>query len=387
MRKKHTVLNKLVALAAATTLGVCMAGCGQVENVLPKAPEPRSVAIVVQNTSGAPVWSMPKAVTEAISQAAETGGVVTVTVADGSPTTTTFDFIECSSSAINSKRMKKKVEAQLAATADDAGCDMLKSVETGASSLAGYDNVIGLFVLSNGLSDSGLLNMTSGLFVESDPEQVAEYYAAKNELADMSHVGTVSWYGMGSTSGDQASPSNAQSAAIRALWEKILAKCGTTLDASKDSVATSEQREDAPKVGTVPFESVKTFDESGLTTTVEFTPTQLGFMGDSCEFVDAEQARTALASVADTLRNDPKLHATVVASSATHPREGYSQQLSEDRAAAVKATLVEMSVPEGQISAKGVGSGEPDDIDPATGLQIPEKSAAKRRVTIEIAPL
>ena len=389
MTKKTTVLTKCLSITLAASLGLFMTGCGPIDSLLPEAPDPRSVGVVVQNTSGTPVWSMPGEVSDAIEQASATGGTVTVTVADGSPTTEVFDFSQVADSNINRKRMQKKVQAALNATADDTGCDMLKSVETGAASLASCDNLIGLYVISNGLCDSGLLDMTSGLLVESDPEQVAEFYAAKNELADLSHVKKLSWYGMGSTSGNQPAPSNAQAAAITALWDKVLAKCGLTLDARPDAVAASGARKNAPKVGTVPFESAQTFDTAAVktkeSTTVTYTPTQLGFVGDSCEFVDIEQARAALSSVASTLRENPNLRATVIASAATHPREGYSQQLSEDRAAAVREALVAMSVPKSQVSAKGIGSGKPDDIDPATGLQIPEKSAAKRRVVIKIA--
>lgn len=384
MAVKKSVLGRCLALAAATTLGMCVSGCGGRADV-----QPRSVAIVVQNTSGAPLWSMPKELNEAIAQARETNGVVTVTIADGEPTTEAFDFSGCEDSEVKRNRMQKKLESQLGATADDSGCDMLKAVETGVSSLAGSAGATDLYVISNGLSDCGLLDMTSGLLVESDPEQVAEFYAVKNELADLSRAKKVSWYGMGSTSGDQPRPSNAQAAAVSALWEKVLARCGTSLEVKDETVSAPGEREGAPKVDIVPFPSAQAFDPSqaARTTRVEFTPTQLGFVGDSCEFVDQGQAQAALASVASLLRGDPGLRATVTASSATHPREGYSQRLSEERAEAVKAALVSMSVPEGQVSARGVGSGEPDDIDPATGLQVPEKSAAKRRVTVEIAPM
>jgi outer membrane protein OmpA-like peptidoglycan-associated protein len=385
--KKPSTLTKCASAIAMAALCASMTACGPLEQVLPEAPEPKSVAIVVQNTAGTPPWNVPDEVSDAITEARATNGVVTVTIADGSPTAEEFDFSESEGSSINQDRLQRKINAEMAKTADDEGCDMLKSVEVGAASVAGDDNVIGLYVISNGLCDSGLLDMTSGL-VECDPEQVAEFYAAKGELPDLGEIGTVHWYGMGSTGGEQPSPSNAQTTAISTLWDKVLAKSGAALEVMKDAVVAPGEREDAPKVGIVPFETILTFDTSlaDQATKVEFTPTQLGFVGDSCEFVDAEQARAALSSVADTLRDNPQLHATVVASSATHPKEGYSQQLSEDRANAVRDTLVSMSVPESQISAKGIGSGEPDDIDTETGLQIPEKSAAKRRVTIEIVP-
>jgi len=36
------------------------------------------------------------------------------------------------------------------------------------------------------------------------------------------------------------------------------------------------------------------------------------------------------------------------------------------------------------LTSIGVGSGEPDDIDPSTGLQDPVKAAEKRKTVIEI---
>lgn len=104
------------------------------------------------------------------------------------------------------------------------------------------------------------------------------------------------------------------------------------------------------------------------------------------EFVDPAQAAAALGGIAEQLKANPGLAATVTCGAASYPwEEGYSQELSERRAAAVCAALQDMGVDASQLTPRGVGNGgNADDIDPETGLQDPQKAAAKRTTVIEV---
>lgn len=388
-KKTVTCAFNLVATLMVTALVIAVApllgGCAAADAIVVGRQEsaPYNLAIVVQNTGGAPIWSMPPAAGEALAKARETGGTVTVTLASGSPTCTSYDFSQVVDSSINSERMERQVLQQLDSVADAPGIDMLKSIEVGVSSIAGLEGESEVVVLGSGVSDGGVLDMTNGL-LESDARQVVEYYSAHDELPDLSGA-VIAWYGMGSTAGDQAAPSNSQRLAMEKLWEAVLSECGAKVDLRKESVASPGARQTVPEVGIVPFPEVEPFKPSSWEgATVEYSPTQLGFVGDEATFSDADQARTALQSVADLLASDASLKAIVTASSASYPWDpSWPKRLSEERAEAVKSQLVEMGVEADRVSAVGIGSGEPDDLD-ENGLQIPEKSAAKRRVVIEI---
>lgn len=269
------------------------------------AAEPREAAdaaIVIQNTQNVPTWD-DTVLDEAIAQVRSSGGRVTVTIADSNPTSQTFDFGEVADSALNQDRLERKLRDALRQGADDPGVDLLKSIEVGATSIAGSSNVVGVYVVSSGIADTGLLNMAGSNLVEADADAVAEYYAAKNELPDLSWVRVVTWYGMGATADGQAAPSTAQKASMEALYQAVLEKCGTGLSVQNASVARPEPRGGGlPAVGVVEFAPTEPYVAASGTdanAATEFSSTQLGFVGDGVEFVDPAQAAAALGGIAE----------------------------------------------------------------------------------------
>ena len=377
--------KKVVLAATLLLLPLAMAGCSEPQEAV-------DAAIVIQNTSGTPVWDC-SVLDGTIEQVRESNGRITVTIADANPTAKTFDFSTVSDSEINKDRMERQVREYLQTNADDPGCDMLQSVVVGADSVAGSNQALGVYVIGSGISDTGLLDMASSELVDNgDPSQVAQYYAAINEVPDLSWVPVITWYGFGSTSGSQPAPSNAQLMVIEALYTEVFEECGCPVAIQAVPVATAEMRPNTlPVVKIVKFAPVVPYSvpndktDAGPSIT-EFSSTQLGFVGDSVEFLDQSQANQALSGIAELLKSDQTLVATVTCSAASYPwEEGYSQRLSEQRAEAVCSTLIAMGVDKGQLTSIGVGSGELDDIDPSTGLQDPVKAAEKRKTVIEIS--
>lgn len=374
----------LAVVLASTTL--FLSGCSS-------EPKKRiDVAIVVQNTQNVPIWD-ETVLNDCIAQVRASDGRVTVTIADSNPTTVTFDFAEEAGSQLNQDRLERKLHDTLKQGADDPGVDVLKSIEVGAKSIAGSENALGVFVISSGIADTGLLQMATSNLVEADATQVADFYEAKHELPDLNWVKTVTWYGLGATAGAQGAPSNAQQASIQALYQAVLEKCGTSLSVQTIAVARPESREgNLPAVQVVEFAPAVAYvspvnaNDADAANTVEFNSTQLGFVGDGVTFTDPDQAVEALGAIADQLKANPCLMATVTCSAASFPwKEGYSQELSERRAAAVCAALRDMGVDGSQLNSLGIGNGgNTDDIDPETGLQDPQKAAAKRKTVIEL---
>ncbi len=381
--RKSLSMAFAVAFASATFF---LGGCSS------EPKERVDAAIVVQNTQNAPTWD-ETVLNDCIAQVRASGGKVTVTIADSNPSSVTFDFAEEAGSQLNQDRLERKLHEALKQEADDPGVDVLKSIEVGAESIAGSENALGVFVISSGIADTGLLQMATSNLVEADAVQVADFYEAKHELPDLAWVKTVTWYGLGATAGAQGAPSNAQQASIQALYQAVLEKCGTSLSVQNRAVARPEPREgNLPAVQVVEFAPAVAYvppvdaNDADAASTVEFSSTQLGFVGDGVEFTDPDQAAEALGTIADQLKANPHLMATVTCSAASFPwKEGYSQKLSERRAAAVCAALRDMGVDESQLTSLGIGNGgNTDDIDPETGLQDPQKAAEKRKTVIEL---
>jgi len=122
---------------------------------------------------------------------------------------------------------------------------------------------------------------------------------------------------------------------------------------------------------------------SGCTFTL---PEVLTFAGGSAAL--RQDADDLLTEPLGLLSSSPGATVRVVghtASSASYT-EGELVALSEARAQAVADRILAAGIDAGRVDIRGVGDSAPlaEDIDPATGRQIPEVAAAERRVDVEV---
>ena len=115
-------------------------------------------------------------------------------------------------------------------------------------------------------------------------------------------------------------------------------------------------------------------------------PAALLFDGDSATLRPG--AAASLRSTIDLMRRRQRTTAQIVGHTATDPGASAAsmQRFSERRAQAVAAVLRSGGIAAARLQTTGVGDREPlaEDIDPATGRQIPRLAAAERRVDISI---
>ena len=384
-------LSKLLATLLACMLGAAAltsAGCaGNSANDRNHSTQdsPSDVGFVVQNTANAPAWDV-SAADDVVAAAAEAGGRVTVVVADSDPSAEVADFSEgkLASSELNRRKKASQIASEwLAAPADSPEVDLLGSIHLAARGLPSDSAII---VYSSALSTAGTVDFRSGL-VEADPEEVTAFYVQAGLLPDLSGYRVV-WYGIGDVAAPQATPSIAQATRIRDIWSAILGACGAEVEFRDDAVACGRDAAEAlPEVTTVDMPAAPTFKANEKVESLTLTDSILTFQGDSSEFLDRDAASAVLAEVADYMKANPQAEATVLGSTATCTwRDGWAQELSEMRANAVVDALVALGVERSRLTGVGLGDTADDhvnDIDPSTGLQVPEKAALNRKVVID----
>lgn len=164
--------------------------------------------------------------------------------------------------------------------------------------------------------------------------------------------------------------------------------CGTWQAQGCDSIVLDpvnpERAERGLPADPVPFPGVAVI-EAGTSCTFE-VPASLTFAGDSS--VLAEAAAEALQDPVQLLAANPSAHVNVVghtASSSSRTQEELLN-LSAARAEAVADHLRQQGIDGSRISTEGVGDSQPkgEDIDPATGRQIPEQASIERRVDLTV---
>lgn len=105
-----------------------------------------------------------------------------------------------------------------------------------------------------------------------------------------------------------------------------------------------------PKVTTVDI----TTDKVSFTGAVKFSDEELSFIADQAVFASEAEARTRLQPIAAYLTEDTQRHVLVAGTTASGTEE-FCQNLSQERADAVKKILVDYGAEENQITCMGLG--------------------------------
>ncbi len=237
-----------------------------------------------------------------------------------------------------------------------------------------------LWVVSDWLSNTGPLRLDADLLAEQ-PEK-AGVAAARRAPLDLAGA-TLKTTGV-------ANASMPMLAANRAWMRDFTRSLCAAWDArgcdaiALDPVNPERDATGLPEDEIPAFPDVTTTSASG-SCTIE-VPASLAFEGGSADL--GAGAEEVLAVPLQMLRDHDDSRASIVghtASSAAYTR-GQLLELSQRRAAAVKAFLVRGGIEASRIIARGVGDTQPrvEDIDPRTGRQIPRLAAGERRVDIVV---
>ena len=293
-------------------------------------------------------------------------------VADGDPWA--FD-VQLASDESNGRRKAKAIEGLKAEkilggdwNARTEEVDLFAAIceaDRRLSSFSAEGNRNVLVIIDSGISTAGLINFTEESTREAllEPEVLISTLRESGDLVKFENIDEVIWFGLGETSGEQASPNQGTTKAMeyfyRALFEAAGVEGGITFRPGSGAAPT----EGVPSVSAVDMPRIAYDSENDrpmrLGDNVEFDELKsdgaIKFDYDSDALADESAASEALKDHINQLIDFPTLKVVVNGYTDTAGDASYNLDLSQRRANTVKALMVDAGVPESQITAVGMG--------------------------------
>ncbi|WP_426515487.1 OmpA family protein [Diaminobutyricibacter sp. McL0618] len=336
----------LTACASATATG---AACDQSQK--------RNMGVVAGSTANAPTTTLASSAVEQLAAVSKSNGSVTVVVPSGTPKvmgttlvgSTAQDAIVCQNDQHNKLSEITTYINGLKATTPEV--DFLGSIDRAARDLGAKP--MGVLVVGNGLQTTDPLNFATSGVLYADPAQVVSDLKSRNLLpTDLNGV-TVYWSGMGDVAGSQAPLTIPARSNLIAIWTAIIRAAGGTLSLLPEP-ASGTAASGLPAVSTVPVESVQT--KTDWTHPIVIHNSELLFVKDTATFSDPAKAQAVLAQVVPSIvQNNQLVTITGTASKDQATNNASDLALSQRRADAVKAALVQLGVPAALLTTTGVG--------------------------------
>jgi OmpA-OmpF porin, OOP family len=230
--------------------------------------------------------------------------------------------------------------------------NVLEALAVAADELesAGGGNLI---MLDSGLQTTAPLDFTAGL-LSDDPQTIASYLKNADELPNLRGL-RVQFSGLGWTAPPQQNLSIADRTKVTQIWQEIAYQAGASCVEIDPSAPTSQSAltglppvsvVTAPKPAEVPHScSVTDLNDAN----------NVGFDFNSTAFRDPSGARATLQKLANVMLSTGE-SVTLTGATSSEGTDQYNQQLSLERADAVKTVLVQLGVPASRISTFGDGS-------------------------------
>ena len=352
---------KIIVYAALALLLVsACTGCAE-----PPAAEPVAVSLLVGNHANARELPLnSRQVDSCLMEAATSFGTVSIIVVDGQPYCAGNYQISAPAkeglSDATRKRLARDQVAQIQqvlrySAARTAEVDALEALRLAARPLREAENTAKyLLVLDSGLSTCGYLNFTNNL-LEAEPQYLCEQLAARSAIPDLNGVAVI-WFGLGDTAAPQENLSPRQLQNLKEIWSQILTAAGAkSFSFAADLPGQPIADRNLPAVSEVFLTSEPEIIAGGkLPEITAFDEGRVAFIGDSSEFLDKQAALEVMRPFAEYLKAHPDFQALLMGTTA-RGRQDFCQRLSQARAEAVKAALVEMGANPAQIETRGLG--------------------------------
>ncbi|TDP92918.1 OmpA family protein [Labedaea rhizosphaerae] len=381
----RSATRALVVAALFASAGLGTAACGNDHpKPCPTGPAPQGLAIAVgdRSNSAKPNWpSVLDADVDAITKTSGKG--VTIIRADGTPTIgCVLTYVPTANNdTANTHNRTNFVDAVHVLTTGmhAAARESNPLAALGlASSSAGPNGIVAL--IDSGLQTMAPLDFRKNNLLDRNPKSVVAALVKTGELPDL-HGRTVVLAGIGWTSAPQAQLSDSQRGHLIELWQLIVKAAGARAVVSVPTPSTTPADVGLPEVSPVPIPPPDDLVIGCDKELVLQDDGAVGFVADKTEFRDRTAARTKLAKVADWLRDNPDATGTITGSIAHYGADD-PNGLSLDRAAQVRATLVELGAGATQLIAKGRGWGPfPTDTAPPDG----NSDVLNRRVVVSLS--
>jgi outer membrane protein OmpA-like peptidoglycan-associated protein len=351
----------------------------------PARPGPISLVVGVRANSAAP--ALPDSLRRELEQAAAATWNISVISVEGRPRVVFNEPFR--PTAGNGGARKKQLTHYLTrlsaafttgARATTPEANLLSALDKGTRTAPGGT----VIVLDSGLQTTGALRYQDdgGVLLGAQPQDVAAQLKRNGQLPDLTGR-RVLLLGVGDTVTPQPGLSPGQRGSVRSSWRQIAQSAGAACVAVLDDLQDGRPSGSLPRVSPVPVPRPAVVQSCGRTVLDERGDVR--FVKDTATFIDAAAARATIARVADVMRAGRQT-ATLTGSTASSGTRAGRLALSEQRAAAVRAVLVDLGIAANRITTRGVGTDGPDHIPDigSDGMLLPGPAARNRAVVVDL---
>ena len=305
-------------------------------------------------------------------------GYISIVNADGVPEVVFDNSFEIDTKYKNASEDKLEMEARSKATnlisgmqnviGDDPEVDYLEALHIAVRSLApleGYDSKK-IIVLGTGLSTAGILNFKDNL-ISAKPEAIAKLLDEKSEIPNFTDI-TVYWQQLGDVAPPQEALTSAQKNNLKQIYSSLVETGGGTF--VQNDIMAHPVNESVEYLSVTPVElpeDMIIFDVDKLDRKDDeaFNPPnildeeQVQFIRDQANYLDTDMAVNHIRPIAEYLLQYESVKLLLIGCTAGDVTDESTLKLSQDRADAVKNTLIELGVDASRITAIGMGSSNP----------------------------
>lgn len=404
MRTFPRLRRALGTLAVAVSVLGSTVACAQIQELFsdpaPLAAEPVALScparpgtgaltLVVGARANSPTPVLPTSIAGLLRESSRTGQTVRVIQVDGAPKVTIEATFQTTAQSPEAQQNELNTFTGNLGTAlgqikpAQPEADVFQALRTAALATPAGGTIV---LMDSGISTKGQLSFLGGdmLAAAQHPDEITGYLRANALLPDLTDRSVV-LVGLGQTAEPQAELNEDLRTRVTTLWDRIASTAGAACTQSL-VVAPSRQSVDVGGIGVTPVELPAEPVFRPCATTMLSDGGPVGFQGDVAVFRDEAAARTALQPLADQARRGNNM-VRLVGTTASARTKPFRDQLSRDRAEAVKRILVSQGVDPARITTFGAGNGSQyhvPDVAP-DGTLIPGPAAANRRVVVELS--
>lgn len=364
--KKRVIVSLILMIMTV----VCFTGCAG------KDDEQMSACLVYSNRANCPLPNFNNdAVNEISEEVANTFGCISAICVDGNPEivgSVTYEDIPENVKKAGSSKIKKDAIARIESftntitncVANDSEADLLESLRLAVRSLSSNietDNK-SIVVMDSGLSTTGILNFQNNI-LQADSEKIAEDLSKKDAIPDFTNCKVI-FINLGDTSEPQDKLSPQQTKHLKEIWQAIVEKGGGSFEEAESMPLNEKTKNKYPKVSniSIPEEQPIQYSENtslDINAPIVIGEDQVKFVGDSDEYVDENNAMKTLKPISEYLKNNESISVLLIGTTAGDTNSDYTISLSNQRALAVRESLVELGVAKSRIKTKGMGCEDP----------------------------
>lgn len=396
---KKTIALILTVVLALGLVG-SLTGCSSNDEA---STEKVAVCYVIANTANSKGLNLQSPlVQDTIYSTILNYGYISVVNADGSPEVVLANSFDIDEKYKKASKDKLAMDARSKATnlisgmqtviADDPEIDYLEALRLAVRSLVSLEDYDSkqIIVLGTGLSTTGVLDFKNNL-ISAEPDVIVELLNEKSEIPNFSDI-TVYWQQLGDVAAPQEAMTSAQKNKLQKIYGSLVEAGGGTFvyneimanpvneSVEYPSVTPVDLPDDTP----IAFEAddLDTEDDKAFEEPQVLSESQVEFIGDQANYLYPDKAVENIRPIAEYLLKHDDVNIVLIGSTAGDSTNASTLKLSQERADAVKKTLIDLGVNADRITTIGMGASDPWHI-PNAGYDGAAASANRKVVLLD----